>query len=362
MSSLPDATTPRMIKTAMRLALRPLLVLVLLTAAACTASPPQNGALAQEQPFQIRATALPLKLDDAAATQIGRLIWRGGISLAGNSALFGGWSDLYVAPDGHSLKTISDVGGWLTATIDYDTRGHLTGLSAGRIGQLHGLDGKALTNKRDADAESMARLPDGSWLVGFEQRHRIWRYPAGDEAAGKGLAGTPAPIEGPPQLTRQPSNGGLEAMAGLADGRVIMLSEEYSEAPGTTMGWIGEPLPEKAGEKYRWQAFNYATIPDFRITAIAALPDGSLVTLERAFDMLRGVRVRVMHFDTAQLVPGGTVTATELARLATPYAVDNLEGVAATTGPRGETLLWLISDDNFNPLQRTILLLFEMAK
>ncbi len=203
----------------MRLSSRPLLILALLAAAACTASPPQNGARAQEQPFQIRATALPLKLDDAAATQIGRLIWRGGLSLAGNSALFGGWSDLHVAPDGRSLKTISDVGGWLSATIDYDARGHLAGLSAGRIGQLHGLDGKPLLNKRDADAEAMARLPDGSWLVGFEQRHRIWRYPAGDEAAGQGLAGPPAPVEGPPQLTRQPSNGGLEAMTGLADGR-----------------------------------------------------------------------------------------------------------------------------------------------
>ena len=54
--------------------------------------------------------------------------------------------------------------------------------------------------------------------------------------------------------------------------------------------------------------------------------------------------------------------AEELARLASPYAVDNLEGLAATKGPRGETLLWLISDDNFNPLQRNLLLLFELAK
>ena len=52
----------------------------------------------------------------------------------------------------------------------------------------------------------------------------------------------------------------------------------------------------------------------------------------------------------------------ELARLASPYAVDNLEGLAATRGARGETLLWLISDDNFNPLQRNILMLFELAR
>jgi hypothetical protein len=42
--------------------------------------------------------------------------------------------------------------------------------------------------------------------------------------------------------------------------------------------------------------------------------------------------------------------------------VDNLEGLSARTGPRGETLLWLISDDNFNPLQRNILLMFELEK
>jgi len=77
---------------------------------------------------------------------------------------------------------------------------------------------------------------------------------------------------------------------------------------------------------------------------------------------VRGVRCRVMRFDAAELKPGGTVRAEELAWLASPYAVDNLEGLAATKGARGETLLWLISDDNFNPLQRNVLLLFELAK
>ncbi|MEI9900230.1 MAG: hypothetical protein WDN31_08980 [Hyphomicrobium sp.] len=37
----------------------------------------------------------------------------------------------------------------------------------------------------------------------------------------------------------------------------------------------------------------------------------------------------------------------------------------ASRPPRGRaarTLLWLISDDNFNPLQRNLLLMFELAK
>jgi hypothetical protein len=36
--------------------------------------------------------------------------------------------------------------------------------------------------------------------------------------------------------------------------------------------------------------------------------------------------------------------------------------VAATIGEHGETLLWTIADDNFNPLQRNLLLLFELAQ
>ena len=148
-------------------------------------------------------------------------------------------------------------------------------------------------------------------------------------------------------------------MTALADGTVIMISEEYSRQQETVMGWIGKP---DAAGRYTWSSFSYATVPDYKPTALAVLPDGSFATLERAFDLVRGVRVRVMRFDAAALAPGATVRPEELARLASPYAVDNLEGLAATRGAKGETLLWLISDDNFNPLQRNILMLFELAR
>jgi hypothetical protein len=334
-----------------------LFIACLLVASCGGGSPPP--ASAQDRPLEIRNSSQPFKIDEPAATQIGRLIWRGGIAMTANSPHFGGWSDLHVTADGRSLTSISDEGAWLTATIDYDAKGNLAGLSGGRIGQLHGLDGKPIATKAEADAEGAARLPDGSWLVSFERRHRLWRY--------RTLTDTPMPVEGPAEISRQPANGGIEALTALPDGRVIAISEEYGERPGTAMGWIGTPISDGAsggipGGAYLWRSFDYATIPDFRPTAITLLPDGSFATLERAFDMVRGVRCRVMRFDAAQLAPNGTVRAEELARLASPYAVDNLEGMAATQGARGETLLWLMSDDNFNPLQRNILLLFELAK
>ncbi len=271
--------------------------------------------------------------------------------MTANPASFGGWSNLHVAADGRTLTSISDEGAWLTATIDYDARGDLVGLTGARIGQLRGPDGKPIESKADADAEAMARLPDGSWLVAFERHHRLWRYPT--------LQGVPTALEGPADIGRQPTNGGIEAMATLGDGRIVMISEEYRHRPDAVVGWVGSPGP--AG-RYQWRAFDYPTIPDFRPTAIARLPDGSFVTVERAFDLARGVRCRIVRFAAADLEPGNVVRPEELARLASPYAVDNLEGLAAGQGRNGETLLWLISDDNFNRVQRNILMMFEIAE
>jgi hypothetical protein len=325
-----------------------LLVLCLAIGACTGGSPPPAGA--QDQALEIHSSALALKIDEPKATRVGSLLWRGGIEMKTSSPNFGGWSDLHISADGRSLTSISDEGGWLTAKVDYDTHGNLVGLSGAQIGQLRGLDGKPVERKAEADAEAMARLPDGSWLVAFERQHRLRHYQT--------FGATPAPVEGPAGIGRQPANGGIEALTALTDGTLVAISEEYSERPGTVVGWIGRPM---GSSRYQWYSFSYTTIPDFRPTALAMLPDGSFATIERAFDMVRGVRCRVMRFDAAELKPGGTVQAEELARLASPYAVDNLEGLAASRGTRGETLLWLISDDNFNPFQRNILMLFELA-
>ena len=333
----------------MRQALRSLLVFLALVA--CAGMPPAEPVPARSLPLQIRSTAMPFKIDEPAARQIGRLIWRGGIAMTADSANFGGWSDLAVSPDNRTLVSISDLGAWFTAAIERDDNGDLKGLRDGRIGPLHGLDGQPLANKEWADAEGMARLPDGSWLVSFERHHRIWRYPT--------LDGAPAAIDTPAEFARQPYNGGIETLAALDDGRIVAISEELRRQPGSVAGWIGEPLGEG---RYRWRDFNYVTIPDFHPTAIRCLPDGSFATLERAFSYARGLRVRIMRFPADALQAGAMVKPDELALLAPPYAVDNLEGLAATTGERGETLLWLIADDNFNPLQRNLLLLFELAK
>ena len=322
-------------------------VLGLLAAAACAGTP----ACAQDAALQIKSSSLPFKIDEPQATTVGNLKWRGGISMTANAKNFGGWSDLHVAPDGKTLISISDEGSWFTAGIDYDAAGNLVGLTGRAIGLLRGLDGKPLPDKAWADSEGMAPMPDGSWIVSFERHHRIWRYPT--------LDATPTAIEPPADFEQQPNNGGVEALVALKDGSIIAISEEMTTRAGANVGWIGRPAP---GGRYDWSHFAYTSIPDFYPTAIRQLPDGDFVVIERAYDKLRGVRCRIMRFPASQLKPDGIVQAEELARLASPYAVDNLEGLSVTIGARGETLLWIISDDNFNPLQKNILLLFELEK
>ena len=39
-----------------------------------------------------------------------------------------------------------------------------------------------------------------------------------------------------------------------------------------------------------------------------------------------------------------------------------MEGIAVRRGAHGETLLYIISDDNYNALQRTVLMMFEVIQ
>jgi hypothetical protein len=40
--------------------------------------------------------------------------------------------------------------------------------------------------------------------------------------------------------------------------------------------------------------------------------------------------------------------------------IDNMEGIATRRGQHGETFVYLLADDNYNPVERTLLLMFEL--
>jgi len=279
---------------------------------------------------------------------VGRLRYRGALHLTSDDKRFGGFSSLRLSHDGARLTLVSDEGSWLTARIVL-ADDVLTGLADVEMGPLVDLEGKPLQEKDNRDAESLAILPDGSFVVGFERQHRLWHY-SGDNGRLKGPA---TPVPSPPALGEAPFNGGIESLVCLAKGRLFALTEYWIRGELIT-GWIGGPDD--------WQPLGYRFERALRPSDAALLPGGDLIVLERAYNPDRGiVGVRLRQIARQALKPGAALGGRLVADIDPPLTLDNLEGIDCHRS-RGETLCYVVSDDNLNPEQRTLLLLFELQR
>ncbi len=313
---------------------------------ACAAPPATS-----HETTRLDLTGEPLTLppDRANTARIGQVTWMGGLELRSPNARFGGLSALLISPDGTRVTAVSDKGRWLSFPLRHDADGYLIGVDAGTIAPLRGLNGKPLGDRWDKDAESLARLPDGSLAVAFERNHRLWRYGPGAEP----LSGIPTPLTPPIDLNALGRNSGIEALSDLGGGNLLAIAEG-KEGAGESPAFL------KRGKQ--WHSLTYARDSDFRPTGAARLPDGDILVVERFFNVLEGVRIRLVRVPGAAVRPGVRLKGEVIATLAPPLPLDNMEGVALRQGANGETLIYLISDDNFNVLQRTLLMLFVLRQ
>jgi hypothetical protein len=274
---------------------------------------------------QAQADLAPFRLDG---------VWH----IASRSQDFGSYSALLAMPD-QSLLAFSDNGRYLRfAPPGAPPRP----LEAGPV--LRNFRG----GKRFRDVESASREPHTG---------RIWL----------GLEGTNAVLALSPELEilRQMrpraiaewgSNSGPEAMTRLPDGRFLLLREG-------TGGWFENRRHEAAifesdpttGAKGR--LFPLDGPHGFSPTDMTTLPDGRLLILMRrlAWPMPLRFAGRLAIGDPADIQPGKAWNIREVARLASDLPGDNFEGIAVAPSEDGRLIVWIISDDNFSNLQRTIL-------
>jgi hypothetical protein len=315
------------------------------------------GAPEAARPIDVTARRIDSFSRTGSGRRFGQLEFRGGLVLSSADRQFGGFSGLVVEPDGRRMMAVSDEGSWMSATIAYDgTRP--AGLTLARLGPIRGQGGRALDRKRDLDAEAIAlvdgNLDRGTVLIGFERNHRVGRFPVVD-----GALGAPAGyMKLPPEARRMRANKGFEAVTVMAGGphrgAVVAFSERFPDNPAQHTGWVwigGEP-----------RRLAFPDIGEFEVTDAASLADGTLLVLERRFRWTEGLRMRVRRFPAAEVRPGAVMQSETLIEADLAQEIDNMEGLAVHRGPRGETVLTLISDDNFSSLlQRTILLQFTLA-
>lgn len=314
-------------------------------AAACAGRPALSGPGLARVALAVSAEPLPLNPQDEARRRVGALTFRGGLGLSSRDARFGGWSGLLVSNDGGQMLAASDRGWWLSARLEYGPAGDLVGLNRARLGRLRDLAGRPLQGKGRSDAEELDRW-DGGVLVSFERDHRLWLYPGPCS-----LGGLPRPVGLPPWLRKSAANQGVEAVASLADGRLLLLAEGDQDQP-YTLGAVGDGR--------RWQPLRYRLRDGFRPTAAATLPGGDVLVLERRYTVGSGVAARLRRLPAGRIAPGALLRPPLLAELAPPLTVDNFEGLAASRSPGGRVRLYLLSDDNYSAMQQTLLMMFEL--
>jgi hypothetical protein len=314
---------------------------------------------------QRRAADTPVRIDVAARTidsfnaseadqvRFGALEFRGGLELTSSFRAFGGFSAIRVASDGARFVALTDKGRWLTGRITYDKRERPSGIADAVMAPILGQDGRALASRGWYDTESIAE-DGGTLYVGIERVNRIVRFDFGRD--GVLARGTPIPL--PPGIAKLPNNKGLEAMVvvprGLPlAGTLIALSERGLDAHGNLRGFlIGGP---SAGE------FSIRRSDDFDISDCALLPSGDLLILERRFFWWSGIAMRIRRIPLAAIAPDALVDGRELMFADMGFQIDNMEGLSVHRTAAGETILTLVSDDNFSALQRTILLQFKLV-
>lgn len=300
-------------------------------------------------PLNVQSSGHYLDPENPSQTQFGKLIYIAGLVLKSDNPEFGGYSGLLVSADGVRLLAVSDRGHWLAASLAYKD-GRIAGVTDATLSPLLDEAGRPVNAGGRADSEAIAAVQpgnlDGPVLVSFERDHRVLRYPLN---LG-GFRARPERVSMPPKLSGAPSNKGIEALELRVDGAIVALTEEWLDSDGNHTGWLAG---KDATHDIRLRRDGL-----FNPTDMKFLPDGDLLVLERRFTMLGGPGMQIRRIRADSIKPGALLDGEVLISLTAKYGIDNMEGLAVRSNAAGSAELFVISDDNFSRVQKTVLLQF----
>jgi cyclophilin family peptidyl-prolyl cis-trans isomerase len=288
-------------------------------------------------------------LDESAPerTELGELIYRGGLAIEPGEEGIGGISGLEWHDE--ALWAVADNGRWMRIVPD-ESNAELRDIYGMDMGTLRDLDGDRLEDKDEAGARAGAitRSPDGGWLVTFKQTRRLWAY---DELTG---AARTLPMPAQSVIGLREEGKGLTTLALASSG--LFVCGEFSVT--------GEPnclCTDKDGAR----PFELAPPPSLAEhggapTDAACAPDGTCYVLLRSYRPGHGNRAAIIELSPEN-------EARTLALFDAPLTRDNFEGLALRE-QFGKRYLYVASDDNFNnctdtdaaDCQRTLLMKFEI--
>jgi hypothetical protein len=307
-------------------------------------------------PTRIEIAATPIdSFDnrDSSQTRFGDLEFRGGLALTAQDPAFGGISGIHLEPDGSHFIAVTDHGSWLRGRIVYRD-GKPAGVTDAEMAPILGPDGKPLAARGGRyDTESLAEF-DGMLYVGIERVDQIMRF----DYRHDGLRARGQAIKVPPEFKSLTYNRSLECLAAVPQGspragELITVTERSLDSVGNLRAFL------LGGDQIA--SFSVKRSDDFDVGGCTILPPGDILLVERRYSPVRGVAMRVRRMPIAGIKADALVDGRSMIEADLAYQIDNLEGIAVHRNARGETIITMVSDDNFSFIQRNLLLQFAVV-
>jgi hypothetical protein len=259
------------------------------------------------------------------AEYLGSFTWRS------PQSWFGGFSALEISGDGQSMTVLSDRATIAQVSLQREN-GRVTAAGIDGANALLASSGKPLTGHA-GDSEGIAVTPDGTICISYEGVPRVACHRKANSRAEV------LPRHG--SFRKLSANKALEALAIDGRGNLFTLPE-------------GAVTPDGSIPVWRWngktwsQPFALPKRSSFKPVSADFGPDGRFYVLERDFSL----------FGFRSLLRRWSVTAAGLKNEETLLKTsagthDNLEGLSVWQDAGGRLRATMVSDDNFNSLQRT---------
>jgi hypothetical protein len=287
---------------------------------------------------------------DPTRTRFGDLEFRGGLELSSRHPAFGGISALHVEPDGNRFIAATDRGSWVRGRIVYRD-GKPAAVADAEVAPILGIDGRPLAARGWFDVESLAER-DGILYIGIERAEQIVRF----DYRRDGLRARGQPIDVPADFKTFTFNKSLECLAapqGALAGRLIVVTEHSLDSAGNLRSFV-----LGADQVTR---FGVRRSDDFDVSDCTVLSQDELLLLERRASPARGIAIRIRRIPIADIKEGAVVDGRSMFDADLAFQIDNMEGIGVHRNSAGETIVTLVSDDNFSIIQRNLLLQFSVV-
>ncbi len=282
------------------------------------------------------------------------VIWRGGIVLTSDREEFGGLSGISFTGENKKVTFVSDIGNFFTGSLIYDEFGKLLVFAGVRFSAIKNSKGNKLPRRFAKDAEAIDSIyrngKAAAIRVGFENLTRVADFELVD-GMPKGAA---KEIIIPKALSNERTNASLEALCiapanSPIAGSTLLITENMKDGKNIAAFMLGV--------KDRGR-FSISRTLNMNPTDCAFLENGDLLLLERGMSFLSfKMQLRLIK---AQDIKPNAILKGEVILKAFGKDIDNMEGLAVHKDVGGDERIIIVSDDNFNDWERTLLLEFSL--